>query len=518
MKKAGQKVADGVAWLVLEKLTNGVLGFVILAFLARLLTPADFGVVAAAMIFVGLPQNIAFSGIGYVVIQDRDKSIQIESTAVLLSILSGILLAGIGVFAAPEFARWLSMPEVEPAIQVLSAVFLIRGAGAVAEYVAVRSMDFNYTTRVEVTACLLGRGVVGIGLAWAGAGVWALLISGVSENLVRYGLYLVKYPWRWESSPRLVDLRTMARKAAPFTGSAIANYVTQQSDAFLLGRAFGATSLGLYSRGRLLASSLLAPFSKGYSRIGLPSFSAVQGDHDRVVRGLGKAICGVSLTTLPPAAFIALLAPEMVSIVLGAQWDGAAPVALLSAFSVYLATAMSIPNQVMLGIGRSRSVLLLSVVQAGLMVSSVGLALMMFEQIVAVAAAVLAAFGLCYLLSLVALRGAVKVRMAQLVRFHIPALWLAGLIAVVTGPAVLGFRSLHLPATLVLILAGTIAAGVLIIAVRAAPAWCVGVLEPDMRNLTRRLVQRRPGSYILPILFPASWLSPLMPNSGEMSQ
>lgn len=323
-------MSSGIRWSALgEYSTEGVI-FVVYVILARLLAPRDFGLLAMAMVFVGMTDMFSRLGTNTIVIQQKRLTQGLLSSLFFLNLVAGIIVGGVFFLLSPLFGLLIDNPHVTPILRVLSITFVTSSIGSVHNGLLRRKLLFNRLAVIQLSAAL-SKGAVAIYLALAGYAVWALVIAILISDLLRTALLFFATAWL----PRLhMDWREIKRvKSFMFniTGFGLFNSLSTRAGNFIIGRFLGATLLGYYSLAYRLQTLPNQYVSHVVGRVLLPSLSAAQDDDALFRRRYLRACAGVALITLPISVGLALVAEAFVLTVYGEKWRAAIPViAILS--------------------------------------------------------------------------------------------------------------------------------------------------------------------------------------------
>jgi PST family polysaccharide transporter len=299
--------------------------------LARLLTPADFGLAGLAYVVLGLAQPLGDLGLGNAVVQRAELTDRHIRTAFTSSVLVGIAIAVVMAVAAPLGAAAMRDARVTQVLRLLSAGIALRGAAVVAEALLRRHLDFRRPFLIDTVSALVGYGGVAVSLALRGYGVWSLVWGGLVQTLISSTaqLAVVRHPVRPLLARReLQDLLGFGLGAAV---SGCVNYVALNGDNFLIGRLMGASSLGLYGRAYGLMN-LPQTYAAGVmSSVMFPAFAQVQGEPARVRSAYLLVTRLTAMIAAPAMATLAIIAPHLVRGLYGPQWTGAViPLQILS--------------------------------------------------------------------------------------------------------------------------------------------------------------------------------------------
>lgn len=315
------RTISGLVWTAGGKIAYALLHLLVIGVLARLVAPADFGVVSAALVVIGLARIVSELGLGAAVVQRAELEQRHRETAFTSSVLLGIVLAAACWATAPLIARALRIEDLVPVTRALAWLFVLQGASAVPEALARRELRFRWLANLEVIAYGVGFGLVGAVAAWAGWGVWALVAAELGQATVRLGLLLVATHFR---PRRLWDRRAFAELAyfgSGFTVAKLANYVAVQGDNLVVARYLGPVVLGVYGRAYSLMSAPAYSLGQVLDAVLFPTMARVQREPKRLAVAYRRGVSLIALIVLPATGALLLAAPETVRVVLGPQWN-----------------------------------------------------------------------------------------------------------------------------------------------------------------------------------------------------
>lgn len=302
-----------------------------IAVLARLLTPADFGVIGAALIVVGFADIFSQLGVGPSLVQVPTLTNDHVRSGFTFSVLLGCAVGGLTWLAAPLAASFLNIPDLVPVLHVLAAIFPIKAVSTVSESLIQRDLNFKSLAGVDVVTYAIGYGGVGIGAAAFGFGVWAL-VAGLLAQAVMQAVIMFRIQAH-SIRPRLAvqPLRELLSLGGGFTASTIFNYVATRGDNIVVGRWLGAGPLGVYDRAYGLMNASNGLLGTVFNRVFFPVFARLQNDPEQLGRAYLRCSALVATLAIPFTLFSVALAPEVVLLALGDQWTSAvAPFQLLS--------------------------------------------------------------------------------------------------------------------------------------------------------------------------------------------
>lgn len=318
-----QKTIRGVSWNFLRVIVQSVFSLLVMAILARLLPPEDFGLLALALVFIGFAELLSSLGMGPAVIQRKDVSKADIQVAQSLSILVGAGLTLICILCATPISLWYDNPDVELVLVVLAFSLLTSALGAVGRSMLIRDLAFKQLFFIDLIAYVIGYPIVAVTLALKGYGIWSLvwghmLLSAIGAVLA---MYLAKIPLTFQLTRERIN--KFLNFGVGMSLSSTVNYLAANVDYLIIGRFLGATVLGFYSRAYHLITLPLIKISVTVTSVMFSSMAAIQDDKARVRESFFQALESMTLVTFP-ILFVFFVAPEIVILgIFGEQWQPA---------------------------------------------------------------------------------------------------------------------------------------------------------------------------------------------------
>ena len=347
-----RKILRGSAWVGVGYGGKQVLQFASMLALVRLVDPSAFGLMALAWTVLFVIDAIQESGVGSAFVYRRDDIECAAASAAVFATLSGLGLA-VGCFlAAPLAAHLFHAPKLTDVLRVLSLMLVIRGASVVPAAILERELDFRRRAGAELLATVV-QVPVSVGLAVAGAGVWALVAGPLASSLTATVMYWRLVPWR--PSPRLANwkvLRELFGYGRFVTLSNLLVVANNTIDNIIVGRLLGTTQLGFYSVTFRLAT--LPDDVIGYivGRVMFPVYSRLQDDRPTFSRVYLENLQRIALLALPVSVALIVAAEPIVLGLLGERWRAVVtPLRILGVYALVRAFAAP-SSEVFKGAGR----------------------------------------------------------------------------------------------------------------------------------------------------------------------
>ena len=347
---------QAIRWQTLSVGVQIVLQLIFSAALARLLTPSDFGVMAIALVVVGVVEIFAQIGIGPALVQRKDLSDTDIRTAFYTSAVLGILCFAALFAAAPAIGSLYAEKTggtTDVLVEVLRVValsFVISGFTLVPRSLLIRRMAFDRLFRSSLAAMLLGNLVIGLGLAWAGSGVWAYVLALLSQNALLGVFNWFQAPHSIRGLPSAASLRSMLGYGARSTLFNLGNYAATKVDtlvvslssslslslslslsssASLSAEGGGWAATGIYDRAAYLYSLPITVLGKLSDNVLFSGMSALQDRREELARTVRNGMQMLALVVVPATVFLTAFAGDLTVVFLGPAFAASGPIAAI---------------------------------------------------------------------------------------------------------------------------------------------------------------------------------------------
>lgn len=365
------RAAAGVRWGVFDQVVQTAVRFAAMIVLARLVGPLAFGLMGMVWVIVNLLALVTGLGLSEAIVQKAevdDTQVRVAFTA---SLATGVALAGVSVVGAWAAAWLFGEPRLVPLLVVMSVTFLFTGAEQTPNDMLIRELRFR-DYYLSSTAAALVATAVGVGLAVAGADVWALVAMAVTEaaaaTILGWILSLRAGVWRPRLGWDVAAFRELMGFGAFVTGGRIVNYGQLNADNLIVGKVLGAVPLGYYA---LAYRTVLLPVTKVSDVItstAFPVLSRVSTEADRFRSGFVQANRYIAVVTFPVTVGLAVSAPQLVPVMFGEQWRPAVRAVQLLALAGPLISLVRLDNAAYRASGRPQWGLWVSTIKLGLYV------------------------------------------------------------------------------------------------------------------------------------------------------
>jgi PST family polysaccharide transporter len=305
--------------------------------LARLLDPKDYGLVAMVTAVTGVLSVLGDFGLSSASVQRATINREQISTLFWINLLLGGLLTIAVLSLGPALSAFYHEPRLVGITSVLAVGFLINGAGAQHSALLQRELRFTSLAFIHLSSLLVSIALA-IGMAEAGYGYWALVVSSVSGPLIStLALWLVT-KWVPSLPRRGTGIWSMMRFGGTMTLNGLIWTVANGFDKILLGRYWGPDATGIYYNASQLIRIPIDNLNSALGDVAFSALSRIQDDPERFKRYFLKGYTFIVALTLPITVVCAVFADDIIAILLGPKWTGAADIfRILSATILFFA-------------------------------------------------------------------------------------------------------------------------------------------------------------------------------------
>jgi PST family polysaccharide transporter len=337
--------------------------------LARLLTPAAFGLVAMVSTVTGLAQAFADLGLSEATIQRKEITRDQVTALFWVNVVIGLGLMLLTMALSPVIAKFFHDPRLMNIALLSSLTFLFGGLRVQPDALLKRQMRFLALAIRDIASYAIAVPIA-ITLAWRGAGYWALVALPLIFNFIQMSLSWLMIRWR----PGLPRRGARVRSMIAFGGNVAASYfvitMSRSADNVLIGWYWGAGPLGLYSRAynllMLPVNQLIVPAGS----VAVPTLSRIQDNPERFAHYYLRAVNLIIWGCAPIFSFLFVAAQPVITLLLGHQWRDAAPIFQLLAISALGQVLLESTMWLFISQGRSWQLLLLLLVVSPLLILS----------------------------------------------------------------------------------------------------------------------------------------------------
>lgn len=321
-KSIKNKTIAGLSWSAADAFLSHGVTFVVGIVLARLLTPVEYGLIGICTIFILVFHGLIDSGFSSALIRKLDANRDDYNTMFIVNMVLSVLLYGILYASSPFIADFFERPELEDLLRVMGVILILQALSIVQYTILSKRLDFKTKTKASFISAVLS-GIIGIGMAIIGFGVWSL----VAQQISKYTIYTICL-WilnQWWPSLRfsMQSFRYMWGFGWKMMLSGLLDHVWKELYQVVVGKFYSPATLGQYSRSREYALIFSKNITTIIQRVSYPALSELQDDTIRMVAAYRKLIKTTMLITAVCMLFLGGIAEPLIYCLIGPKWHQA---------------------------------------------------------------------------------------------------------------------------------------------------------------------------------------------------
>lgn len=351
-------------WSGADSALRAIFGFAITVVLARLVSPAEFGLMAIVLVFSAVANVFVDSGLSTALIQRQDVGRREESTVFLFNIIIAFVVALALSLCAPLIASFFVEPELEGITRLMAVGLVIGALGSIHTTLLVKTLNFRPLTLATFWSWAISGGVAVL-LASNGYGAWSLAWQVVVQVTVSTVLLWVSHRWRPEMIFDRVAFRGLFSFGFHVMAANIVDSLYTRVYSVVIGKIFSTTDLGFYTRAQSTQQLPTTLLTNMLNRVALPAFSRTATDKESLQKAFAKASRMIMFVNLPLMAGLAVTAEPLVVFLFGARWLPVVPLLQVLCLVGAVWPLQVLNVSALLAQGHSRLVLRLEFIKKG---------------------------------------------------------------------------------------------------------------------------------------------------------
>lgn len=306
-------------WRIGESSGAQLVSFLVSIVLARLLAPEDYGVIALVTVFTSILQVFVDSGLGTALVQKKNADEADFSSVFYFNVLVCLTLYAGMFVAAPAIAKFYDNPIYIPLVRVLSLTLVISGLKNIQQAYVYRHMIFKRFF-FSTLGGTIASAILGIVMAYAGFGVWALAAQYVSNTAIDTLILWITVPWRPKKRFSWTKLKSLLSYGWKLLVSALLDTGYTSLWNLLIGKVYSSADLSFYDQGSKYPKAIIGTISNSIDSVLLPTMSIVQDDRAQIKSMTRRSIVTSVYVMAPLMMGLAGCAEPLVSLILTDKW------------------------------------------------------------------------------------------------------------------------------------------------------------------------------------------------------
>lgn len=319
-----KKTITGLIWSASQQFGGQLISFCITIVLARILSPAEFGIIAMLAVFIAIGGLLVDGGLTSSIIRTENTTQKDYSTVFFFNLFGSILIYILVYFIAPLIADFYRQNVLTAIIRVYAIVFIINAFYEIQNARLMKIMNFKTQTLIQIPA-VLASGLLGIGLALGGFGVWSLVWMNLFQSFLVAILHWIYAGWR----PALIFdyqcFKTHFHFGYKMTLSGLLEIIYRNIYILIIGKSYSAAQLGYYSRADSMSQLPTSNIYVAINKVTYPMFAAISADNVKLKSVYKKLLQQVIFWNASILVLLIVVAEPLFRFLITDRWLPAVP-------------------------------------------------------------------------------------------------------------------------------------------------------------------------------------------------
>ncbi len=314
-----QQTVKGTAWSFIDSIAGQGITFLVGLVLARILSPAVYGLIAIISIFIAVFNSMVDSGFSNALIRKKDATDVDYNTIFIFNLAISLFLFLCLYCLAPLIGKFFNQPELTALTRVMSSIVLINAFAIIQRTRLVKNIDFKTQTKISIIASTTS-GAIGIGMALKGCGVWSLAGQQISRQALNTVLLWFFNRWLPKLQFSVKSFKELFSFGWKLLVSGLIDTIWKEIYQVVIGRFYSPATLGQYERARQFNMIFSSNLTAIIQRVSYPVLSSIQDDNDRMKQAYKKIIKVTMYISFICMLGLAAISKSMIMVLIGEQW------------------------------------------------------------------------------------------------------------------------------------------------------------------------------------------------------
>lgn len=350
----GHKAVSGAIWASINRFGSMSMQFVVNIILARLLLPADFGMIGMLTIFIAISQTLIDGGFGSALIQKKNPTQKDYSTIFFWNLFFSGILYLILFLCAPLIAEFYSMPNLSSVLRVLALSLILSGIVSIQKVRLQKELAFKIIAVVDLVSYAL-TALIAIYLADRGLGAWSLVIMQLAYIVL--SIIMLSFITHWK--PSLYFSKTSLKELFGFGGFIMAANILQtvcsNVQGLIIGKRFSATQMGYFSQAYKLDLVTSYSIPQVIVQVMYPIYSSIQDDKARLNSIVLMNMRVIAFIVFPILSILILSAEPLITLLYGEKWLPSVPYFRILCVGGFFVCLQNLNYYAVAAVGKSKS-------------------------------------------------------------------------------------------------------------------------------------------------------------------
>ena len=362
-----KETLSGLLWTFTQQFSVQLISFCITIILARILMPAEFGLIAMLTVFIAIGNALLEGGLASSLIRSADLTQDDYSTVFYFNLIGSLLIYGLVYLLAPLVSAFYHQDVLTLVLRIYALDFILNAFFSVQNARLTKEMKFRIQMLIQIPA-VLGGGLLGIFLAINGYGVWSLVWMSLFQSFLSTIMHWIYSGWTPDLTFSLACFKRHFHFGYKMTLTGLLEIVYRNIYVLIIGKYYAAVQLGYYSRAESVSQLPVTNISAVINKVTYPMFSKIAEDDEKMKWVYKKLMQQVLFWNTPVLIFLALIAEPLFHVLLGSKWLPAVPYFQILCFAGIMYPLHAYNLNILKVKGRSDLILKLESVKKGICV------------------------------------------------------------------------------------------------------------------------------------------------------
>lgn len=357
-----QKTLKGTAWSFVDNFITIGITFVVNIILARILSPAEFGLIGIITVFTAVFNSIVDCGFSSALIRKTNATSVDYNTIFYFNLLFSFFLAAALFFCSPIIADFFTNDELTPLLKAMSSIIIINGFAIIQRTILTKNVNFRTQAKISLISASTS-GIIGITMAVSGGGVWSLAAQLISKQLLNTILLWVFNKWRPKKEFSFQSFKELFNFGWKLLASGIIDTIWNEIYTVVIGKFYTPATLGQYSKAvqfkNLCSNNLLSVVQRVY----YPIFSSIKDERERLISVSSRMLKITMYISVVLMLGLSAASQNVILVLIGEKWLEAAKYLQIICFYGMLFPLQSINLDLLKVVGRSDIHLYLEIIK-----------------------------------------------------------------------------------------------------------------------------------------------------------
>lgn len=350
--KVQQEIKRGAIIVFITKYSGILLGLAVNSILARLLSPAEFGIVGIVTVFISFFNILSDIGLGSAIIQKQGFTNKDFSDIFKVSVLISVALAIVFALFSYAIAAFYDDKIYIPISQLLAVQVFFSALSIVPKNMLIKAQAFKTIGFIDVSCAFL-TGLLAIALAYQNFSFYSIVWRSVAYSVLLFALYFAKSGLKIQSGISFTGIRGIAKYSSYQFAFNCVNYFSRNLDNILVGKFIGNAGLGLYNQAYQLMMYPVSNLTHVITPVIHPILAKYQNNKAVIFQEYVKIVKILAILGFPISVFIYFSSPEIIHIFLGEKWTEVVPILRILSVSIWIQMIMSSSGSIYQAAGRT---------------------------------------------------------------------------------------------------------------------------------------------------------------------